>query len=180
MGIVMLPILLAGVLVHAQEPLRPRVVAPIPVEERVAALEQRVTTLEQQNAELRKFLVITGNALAIRMPDNGNLSLEAKTGNITVVTQAGNMTLETRMGNMNVQAKMGDMTLETQLGKITAKAMSGVAIESSAALRMKAVADVSVTGGRVLVNGGRRPVARTGDPAPGGVIAGGSPTFLAD
>ena len=167
----MLAVLVAGVVAHAEEPLRPRVIAPSPVEERLAALEQRVTTLEQQNAELRRFVVITGNSLAVRAPDTGNLSLEAKMGNIKVETQGGNMTLAT---------KMGDMRLDAQLGRVTAKAMSTVAIETNAALLVKAVTDVSLSGARVLVNGGRRSVARAGDPAPGGIIGPGSPTFLAD
>lgn len=44
----MLPILLAGVIGYAQEPIRPKVLVPIPLDQRVAALEQRVSTLEQQ------------------------------------------------------------------------------------------------------------------------------------
>lgn len=166
-----LAVLLAGVFAYAQEPLRPRVVAPNPTEERIAALEQRVATLEQQNAELRKVVVVAGNAVAIRAPDNGNLSLEAKTGNIKVEAQAGNMTLA---------AKMGDITLEAQLGKVTAKALNTVALDSAMGLRVRAGGELSLAGSRVLVNGGRRQVARTGDPAPGGIIGPGSPTFLTD
>ena len=97
------------------------------LQKRIIALEQRVGTLEQQNAELRRFITVSGgNTLAIKAP--AGVSLEAGTtlklrGAASAVLESSAITqVKGGMVRLNGGAKpvahLGDIVVGANPGKI--------------------------------------------------------------
>lgn len=105
---------LAGAIAVAQEVGRQPASSRDTVENRLAALEQKVAVLEQQNAQLREFITVSGSSLTIKSAQA--LTIQAGT-NLLLKSTAG-AALE---GGGTVQVKGAQVHLNGSSGKPAAR-----------------------------------------------------------
>lgn len=122
---------------YAEEPVPPpprRIVEPSPTDKRLATLEQRVATLEAQNAELRKMLTVSGETLTIKARDG------------VTIEQSKSFTV--RASN-EISMKAGTTATYESAGATKVKASQGT---------FESAAITSIRGATVQLNGNARPL----------------------
>jgi hypothetical protein len=120
---------------------------------RVAALEQRVTTLEQQNTDLRRFVSINGNSLTISSKESLKLS-------------AG-MGLD--LSSATTFAAKGGTAMSLSAPSVSVKADADVSVAGATA-KLSAQGALSLDGQSVKVNNGTRGVTAAGGAASPAVL----------
>jgi hypothetical protein len=137
--------------------------------DRIAQLAPRlaltpVSDVEQRLARLERI---------IKIEDDGSVTIEC---NKITIKAASTVEIECAT-NLRVRSSMN---LRLDAGaNLSVNGCSNVEVQAGAGLSLKGAAATSVRGSTITLNGGSKPLARSGDVVANGVIQSGSPTITA-
>lgn len=138
-----------------------------------AELEKRVATLEQQLAALRAVL---------QVQQSGNKKSLVISADDFKVTASRDVTLEAG-DDMLIKAKGdtgcdvdGDFSVKSR--KLQLESQTDVAVKAGTVAGISANARLDLLGAQIVLNNGKRGIARQGDPISGGKIVVGSTTIM--